>query len=49
MEYLAGLVVSMAILLMGFELGKSSVEKLFSPESLDFSWVAVGIWPSPSW
>lgn len=43
MEYLAGLVVSMAILLMGFELGKSSVEKLFSPESLDFSWVAVGI------
>lgn len=43
MEYLAGLVVSMAILLMGFELGKSSVEKLFSPQSLDFSWVAVGI------
>lgn len=31
MEYLAGLVVSMAILLMGFELGKSSVEKLLHP------------------
>ena len=35
MEYLTGLVVSMAILLMGFELGKSSVEKLIHPEELD--------------
>ena len=43
MEYLAGLVVSMAILLMGFELGKTSVEKLFHPEALTFSWVAGGI------
>lgn len=43
MEYLAGLVVSMAILLMGFELGKSSVEKLLHPEELDFSWLAVVI------
>ena len=43
MEYLAGLVVSMAILLMGFELGKTSVEKLFHPEALTFSWMAVGI------
>lgn len=43
MEYLTGLVVSMAILLMGFELGKSSVEKLLHPEELDFSWLAVVI------
>ena len=43
MEYLTGLVVSMAILLMGFELGKSSVEKLIHPEALDFSWLAMGI------
>lgn len=43
MEYLAGLVVSMAILLMGFELGKSSVEKLLHPEELDFSWLAMAI------
>ena len=42
-EYLAGLVVSMAILLMGFELGKTSVEKLLHPETLTFSWLAVGI------
>lgn len=43
MEYLAGLVVSMAILLMGFELGKSSLEKLLHPEALSFSWLAAGI------
>ena len=43
MEYLAGLVVSMAILMMGVELGKSSVEKLLHPESLEFSWLAMGI------
>lgn len=43
MEYLAGLIVSMAILLMAFELGKSSVQKLLHPEGLTFSWVAVGI------
>ena len=43
MEYLTGLVVSMAILLMGFELGKSSVEKLIHPEDLDFSWLAAAI------
>ena len=43
MEYLAGLVVSMAILLMGFELGKTSVEKLLHPEELSFSWLAVAI------
>lgn len=43
MEYLAGLVVSAAILLMGVELGKSSIEKLFHPEELDFSWLAIVI------
>lgn len=43
MEYVAGLVVSMAILLMGFELLKSSVEKILSPEPVTFSYLAVGI------
>ncbi len=43
MEYLAGLVVSAAILLMGFELGKTSVEKLLHPETPAFSWLAAGI------
>lgn len=43
MEYLSGLVVALAILLMGFELGKSSLEKLFHPQPLSFSWPAVAI------
>lgn len=30
-EYLSGLLVAMAILLMGFELGRSSLEKLLHP------------------
>ena len=37
MEYISGLIVSMAILLMGFELLKSSVSALFSPERSVFS------------
>ena len=36
MEYISGLVVSMVILLMGFELGKSSVEKILHPETVVF-------------
>lgn len=34
-EYLSGLGVSMLILLMGFELAKSSVEKILHPETVD--------------
>lgn len=37
MEYLAGLIISMLILLVGFELGKSSVEKILHPEQVEFS------------
>ncbi len=42
-EYIAGLIVSMAILLMGFELGKSSVQKIITPEAIEFSWLSIGI------
>ena len=42
-EYISGLIVAMAILLMGFELGKSSVEKILHPESVRFSALAVVI------
>lgn len=35
MEYLTGLVISALILLMGFELGKSSVEKILHPTPVD--------------
>lgn len=38
MEYISGLLVSLMILLMAFELIKSSVEKIISPEPLDTSW-----------
>lgn len=37
MEYIAGLLVAIAILLMGFELLKSSVEKIRSPEPVAFT------------
>ena len=40
-EYISGLIVSMLILLVGFELGKSSVEKIITPEPVEFSIVAV--------
>lgn len=36
-EYITGMVVSMIIILVGFELGKSSVDKIFNPEPLEFS------------
>ena len=36
MEYISGLVIAMIILLMGFELGKSSVEKILNPEEVFF-------------
>ena len=42
-EYLAGLLVSMLILLVGVELGKSSLEKIFHPEPVAFSVVSAGI------
>jgi len=41
MEYISGLVVAMVILLMGFELGKSSVEKILHPEAVVFRPVVV--------
>ena len=42
-EYISGFVVSMAILLMGFELLKSSVLKIIHPEPVDTSILAMAI------
>lgn len=42
-EYIAGLIVSMAILLMGFELGKSSIDKILHPAPVTFSFLALGV------
>ena len=36
-EYISGMVVSMIIILVGFELGKSSVDKILHPQPLEFS------------
>ena len=42
-EYLSGLVVSVLILLMGVELGKSSLDKILHPEAVEFSPLVVAI------
>ncbi|MBQ8280207.1 MAG: cation transporter [Roseburia sp.] len=43
MEYISGLVVAAAILLMGYELAKDSVSKIITPQETTFSWLVVGI------
>lgn len=43
MEYLTGLIISMLILLVGFELGKSSVEKILHPADVSFSILSTAI------
>lgn len=40
-EYLSGLVVSFIIILVGFELLKSSIDKILNPTPLEFSWTVV--------
>lgn len=40
MEYVTALIVSIIILLIGFNLGQSSIEKIFSPENTQFSTVS---------
>ena len=43
MEYVSGLVVAAAILLMGYELAKESVGKILHPQDTEFSVLIVGI------
>ena len=40
-EYLTGLAISIMILIIGFELLKTSVDKVLHPEELNFSWLSV--------
>lgn len=42
-EYISGLIVAEAILLMGFELAKSSVKKILEPAAVETSALSVGI------
>ena len=43
MEYLSGLVISMLILLMGFELGKTSVRKILHPAAVEADALVIAI------
>lgn len=43
MEYLSGLAVAMAILLMGYELLTSSIDKILHPQVVEFSVFSAGI------
>jgi len=43
LEYISGLIVSALILLMGFELGKSSIEKILHPEAVQAGWLPAAI------
>ncbi len=40
-EYVAGLIVSLVILLVGFTLGKDSIQKIIHPQAVDFSIVSI--------
>lgn len=42
-EYLSGVIVSFIVLLLGLELGTSSVDKILHPQETDFSILAFGI------
>lgn len=42
-EYIAGFVVSMLIIIMGFELFKSSIDKIIHPSSVEVSLVSIGV------
>ena len=42
-EYIAGLIVSLAIILMGYEIVRDSFKKIIHPEDINFSYVSVAI------
>ncbi len=42
-EYLSGLAVAGLILVIGFELAKGSLEKIFAPTAVTLSWALVGV------
>lgn len=42
-EYLSGLAVAAMILFIGYELAKSSVQKIFNPVAVDFTWITAAV------
>ena len=45
-EYISALAVAAIILVIGFELAKTSVEKILSPSPVTFSWLTAGVFAS---
>lgn len=43
MEYITGLIVSFAVLLLGIQLAQSSFDKILHPEEMEFHFLTVGI------
>ena len=43
MEYVSGIIISFIIMMIGFELGKSRVEKIYSPEKSECTILAVSV------
>ena len=42
-EYIASLIISMVIIMMGFELGKDSIGKIIVPEKVEYSWITFAV------
>lgn len=42
-EYLSGFIIAMMVAVIGFQLAKSSVEKIISPSPVQFSWITAAI------
>jgi len=42
-EYLSGLAVAVMIVVIGVELGKTSIEKILAPAAVELSWVTVAV------
>ncbi|BED93114.1 MAG: cation transporter [Candidatus Paraimprobicoccus trichonymphae] len=40
-EYISGLIISVAIIITGLEFAKSSIDKIFNPEKLNFDFVSI--------
>ena len=41
LEYLSGIIISAIIVVMGYELAKESVEKIFTPDTFTFSFISI--------
>ncbi len=42
-EYVSAMIVGIIVLVLAFELGSESFNKIISPEQSDFSWITVGV------